>query len=86
MDTIICIGCSTNLSARIPLVKALWHLIESRTRDQSRTVAAENLSQIDRTLLMGPLLDAVHLPRVCCRMEILGRARASELAVIEAKR
>jgi hypothetical protein len=83
MDVIICGSCSTVLGSRIPIMTALWALIEKRSRGTLSSVQAENLTQVDRVLEMGPLFDALHLNRECCRMEMLGRVRASQLGSLE---
>ena len=76
MEVEICI-CSTNLAERIPLYKYLWNIIETQMRTGTLvTITPENLNQVtERVLEAGSLLDILHLPRECCRMEILGMCR-----------
>jgi hypothetical protein len=78
MEAIGC-RCNTNLGGIIPLYTFLSEKIKKDAKNlKFTTVKVENLSQVQEfTLEMGPLLDLLHLPRECCRTEMLGKSKVS---------
>jgi DNA-directed RNA polymerase subunit N (RpoN/RPB10) len=76
----LCSGCSTNIGEHILLYNKLWSIILERSDKKVKHNSPENLNEQDG-LEAGKLLDMLHLKEMCCRMEMIGRVRASELNV-----
>lgn len=80
MEAIIC-TCGTNLGSLIPLYDYLWNKIKTVYRGKKvPTIRVDALPRDPAFLIeAGPLLDALNLPRECCRTHMLCKVKVSQL-------
>ena len=76
MEVITC-RCGTNLGEIIPIWDFLVDKIKKDTKASPgfATINVENLGEVKLNIELKALLDMLHLDRMCCRMDMLGKSK-----------
>lgn len=80
LDNIIC-SCGKNIGSLIDVYDYAWKRIsEDFIRQEVPSADIDRIQWDPRwKALSGDLLDALHLKRVCCRMEMLSKVKIADV-------